>query len=115
MTPVDPAWPRLGQLVRERREALRISQGAAGVSVATWRKVEHAVDPPYRRSTLLAIERVLLWAPGSIDRILDGADPIDLDPRGVAPTSQSVEKRLDELEAEIRRLRERLRPRSEDH
>jgi transcriptional regulator with XRE-family HTH domain len=72
-----PAWPRLGRLVRERREALRISQGAAGLSASTWRKVEKAVDPPYRRSTLLAIAGALRWAPESIDRILAGGDPVE--------------------------------------
>jgi hypothetical protein len=52
-------WTGLGRAVRERREALRISQGAAGISVSTWHKVEHAIDPPYRRATLLGIAEAL--------------------------------------------------------
>jgi transcriptional regulator with XRE-family HTH domain len=102
-------WTRLGRLARERREALRLSQGAAGVSASTWRKVEHAVEPPYRRATLLAIAAALRWAPESIDLILAGGDPVELDARhGTAPTSQSIEERLDLLEDEIVRLRAQL-------
>jgi hypothetical protein len=106
-----PDWDRLGRAVKERREALRISQGAAGISASTWRKVEHAVEPPYRRATLLTIAAALGWTPDSIDRLLDGKDPLELDGtrHGPAPSNRSVEERLDQLEAEIVSLRDRLR------
>lgn len=101
-------WQLLGRRVRERREALRLSQGAAGISASTWRKVEHASEPPYRRSTLLAIAQVLRWTPESIDLVLGGGEPVEATPHDVAPTSSSVEDRLDALEAQVRRLRRQL-------
>jgi transcriptional regulator with XRE-family HTH domain len=94
-------WARLGRAIRERRETLRISQGAAGVSASTWRKVEKAVDPPYRRSTLLGIAQALRWQPESIDRILAGGEPVEY-------VTETAEEQVTALLAELAAARARL-------
>jgi hypothetical protein len=102
-------WQRLGRRVRERREALHVLQGAGGVSVSTWRKVEKAVDPPYLASTLEGIAAALRWKPESIQRILDGGEPIELAPDEVPPDPQQhLEDRLAMLEAAVMTLIRRI-------
>jgi hypothetical protein len=66
----------LGRAVRERREALRISQGAAGISVSTWRTVEHAIDRPIGAPRCWASPRRCGWTPDSIDLVLAGCEPV---------------------------------------
>ena len=72
-------WERLGEAVRKRREQLRLAQGEKPPSSATWRKVEHAIDPPYARRSLLAICDALRWHEDSIGRLLEGGEPRLLD------------------------------------
>lgn len=96
-----PDWARLGRAVRARREALGLRQGDGGVSPATWRKVERAVDPPFLPATLRRIERALGWEPGSADRVLAGGDPI--------PTPANDTERIDQLIEAFDELSERFR------
>lgn len=74
------------------------------MSQATWRKIEKAVDPPYRRSTLIAIAQALRWTEDSIDRLLDGGEPT-LVPDGTQP---DVIGRLDRLETRMDDLAQRF-------
>lgn len=77
--PAGEDWSRLGAHVRARRHELGVTQDASGgPSKATWYKVENAVSPPFRQSTLRSIERVLGWMPGSVERILDGGEPEEM-------------------------------------
>lgn len=95
-------WLRLGNAVRRRRNHLRISQGAGDVSPATWRKIEKAVDPPYRDSTLIAICRTLQWTPDSFERILAGEEPIDASAEPEpSRRERNLEQRIADLEAEV--------------
>jgi hypothetical protein len=50
-------------------------QAAGGPSVATIRNIEGAHQTGYRREVLGRLEQALRWAPGSVQRILDGGDP----------------------------------------
>lgn len=101
-------WLRLGQTVRERREHLRLPQGAGGISAATWRKVEKAVDPPYAPRTVRAICEALQWTPDSFDSVLAGHEPTELDswPAPVGPSA--LEQAYEELAAEVRALRDEV-------
>jgi transcriptional regulator with XRE-family HTH domain len=79
----DWNWLRLGQAVRARRRALRLSQAElgenAGVHEGTIRNLERgreAADLP--RSTK-DVERALGWAAGSFESVLEGGDPILLE------------------------------------
>jgi transcriptional regulator with XRE-family HTH domain len=109
-------WTRVGQYVRRRREDKGLTQQEAtvasdgGVSVATWRNIETATNPPFRRSSLLAVCRVLDWTSDSIDRILRGEEPED-DESGEDypelaqfPDLQAAMRRIDRQEARIRDL-----------
>jgi hypothetical protein len=111
----DGAWARVGKAVKARREALGLPQGVGGVSSATWRKVEGAIDPPYRPATLAKIARALDWQADAFDRLLAGKEPaITEAPETYTFTAEQVEalfnrvhgvvKRLDALEAIVHEL-----------
>lgn len=74
-----PEWERLAAAVRQRREDLGgLSQAQvahdAGLSVATWGKVENAKDSVKPR-TLRRIDVGLQWPPGTAQAILRGVNP----------------------------------------
>lgn len=96
-------WERAGESVRRRREQLGLAQGERPPSQATWRKVEHGIDPPYRRATVTALCRSLGWTEDSYDRLLAGDDPIVVDaPTGVEPTLLAAVIDLTEAVRELR-------------
>lgn len=86
-------WRRqVGQHIQARREAKRLSiraaAKAAGFSEGLWRQLEsgrRVVDKDVVRTvspkaaTAAAACAALGWTPDSIDRLLDGNDPIPLD------------------------------------
>lgn len=73
------AAQRLGRLVRQRRKQLGMTQAdiqaAHGPSTATLRLIENGRHIDFRASTSDPLERILGWAPGSINSILAGGDP----------------------------------------
>ena len=80
------AWSRAGEAVRDRREALGLTQEAAvsqgravgfSISTATWRAVETGKRDRYRGSSLVAICWVLGWEPDGIKRLLVGDEPVE--------------------------------------
>lgn len=76
------SWHLVAERVRARRKELRLTQQEAsqkagsGVSLAVWNALENGRQDAYRPSTLAAVCRALNWSVDSIDRILDGKDPI---------------------------------------
>lgn len=81
MVIVTAAWDRLGALVRRRREALGLSvkDATAGrkISDTTWLKLEGG--EPILRAKLAQVPPAIRWTPDSPDRVLAGADPLELD------------------------------------
>ena len=75
-------WPRLGRYVKERREALRLTQqdvaALGGPSVATIRNIEAATNGSYRGRTYSQLEEVLKWTRGSVETVLSGGNPTPL-------------------------------------
>lgn len=73
---------RLGRLIRERRKSLNLTQAdiqaAGGPSTATLRLIEGGKHTDFRSSTSQPLEKVLQWAPGSIDQILGGGEATPL-------------------------------------
>jgi len=74
-------WDRLAGAIRERRQALGMTQqqlaDAAGVTRTTIKNLEGARQPTKRLpSSTAAVEQALGWAPGSIRIVLDGGNPI---------------------------------------
>lgn len=69
---------RLAQLIKERRQELRLSvhQAArrAGVARNTWDAAERGLHPLAELSTL-RVEAALQWTPGSIREVLHGGGP----------------------------------------
>lgn len=74
----DESWARLGDAIRRRRVALRLTQedlaDKAGVSVNTIRNLEQGRRA--RELTLPRITDALGWVGGSYFLILDGGDPL---------------------------------------
>lgn len=85
----------LRQHVATRRKQLQLSivaaAAAAGINRATWSALEQGTRDT-ESYTYGGVERALNWAPGSIDRILDGGEPVLLD-----ASRQDVGARLTEI------------------
>ncbi|NEW42771.1 helix-turn-helix domain-containing protein [Nocardia cyriacigeorgica] len=84
---MEDKWPRLGRLIRERRDELRLTQSQVqergGPSPALVRKVETGKAESMSRSKRRDLERALEWRIGSVDDILRGGDP--------APASEPID------------------------
>lgn len=76
------AWVRLGRAVRSARGRIGPSgwtqqqlADALGVTVKTINTLEAGRARGMRANTKAALEDVLGWLPGEVDRVLDGAEP----------------------------------------
>lgn len=85
MTQQQERWQAVGRAIVARREQYRWQQAdlvrASGVNDLTLRCLERgeiSVKGP-RLATRQKLEDALNWARGSIDRILDGLEPVELD------------------------------------
>lgn len=71
----------VGAIVKARRLELQMTPSdlcqAAQIDPKTLQKLEEGVRVPQHR-TRLKIEPALNWAPGSLDKVLDGGDPIPI-------------------------------------
>jgi transcriptional regulator with XRE-family HTH domain len=72
-------WSRLGQLIKERRVDLGLTQAevssAGGPSPATLYLLEHGRREYYRPQILRRLERALNWRAGSVNKVLTGDQP----------------------------------------
>jgi transcriptional regulator with XRE-family HTH domain len=72
-------WSRLGQLIKERRVDLGLTQAevssAGGPSPATLYLLEHGRREFYRPQILRRLERALNWRAGSVNKVLTGDQP----------------------------------------
>lgn len=78
--PHDDQHRRLGELIRKRRLQLGLSMRAAAIAAGVNRTTWATAETGGRRTTehlLPGIERTLRWAPGSIDLVLAGGNPVD--------------------------------------
>jgi transcriptional regulator with XRE-family HTH domain len=75
----SPDMAVLGRQVRERRLRLGLTQAqaadACSVSLRTFARIERGHGPALRDMTLASLDRGLLWADGSAQRVLDGGAP----------------------------------------
>jgi hypothetical protein len=78
---VTTAWERLGSLVRNRRETLGLSvkDATSGrkISDTTWSKLESGEE--ISAPKLAQVPPAIRWTSDSPRRVLDGAEPIELD------------------------------------
>ena len=116
-----PAHIRLGELIRQRREAMGIytmveAARRSGLTRETWAKVERGESA--KAVTYRKIEDLLNWMPGSCGSVLAGGEPhgelINPAEPEMSPTSDdldAVEALLEQAMAELNRLkRERQKP-----
>lgn len=107
----DSRWQRVGQQVRSRRLALRLTQfqlaTAAATSEPTVRALERGRRVSYMQSTITGVCAALGWTADSIDRLLRGDQPLEV----VGITGQfrpaadpEVLRRLEAIEAQLAQL-----------
>lgn len=105
------AQARLADLIEKRRLQMGLSTSAAArearIDRATWSSAEKGAR--LRDYNLTAIERVLRWAPGSIEEILVGGDPVLLAEGEVYDEEMAIIDRAPVSEAAKERMRDRLR------
>jgi hypothetical protein len=78
-------WARLGRLLMERRARLDPSYAvrktfveAVGLNAGLIRDIETRQRDTFTPSSLAAVEQAYRWAPGSVQRVLAGGDPVEL-------------------------------------
>lgn len=120
-------WQRLAALLSDRRTRLdpqyksRLKFAAdTGLNERLIADLENARRSSYRSTTLGAVETAYRWAPGSIDRVLEGGDPAEvvvvtgtagvITTRASAGQIQAEDQPADGLEAALRELARRLSP-----
>lgn len=93
--PDERHWQQLATYVTQRRTQLRLTQAqvqaAGGPSAATVRLIESAGQTSYRPAVLAALESALRWPEGTIERILNGGEPIASPPRHAPPDREDLE------------------------
>lgn len=101
----DKDWIRAGEAIQARREEVgyrtQESLAAALGSTVKWvNNIENARHAPYRKTYVHQLERLLKWDRGSVDRILDGGEPVEL-PVPAPKESPLTRKGSAQLVAEI--------------
>lgn len=82
----SPRWERLGTVVTAERvrrgyRSLASFASSTGLSTSTLDSIEHGRKTSYDPSTIASLEHALGWQAGSIERVLNGLDPLpDSDP-----------------------------------
>jgi hypothetical protein len=82
----SPRWERLGTLVTAERvrrghRSLAAFAASTGLSTSTLDSIEHGRKTSYDPSTVAALEHALGWQAGSVERVLNGLEPLpDSDP-----------------------------------
>ncbi|MCY0928371.1 hypothetical protein OTB20_19640 [Streptomyces sp. H27-H1] len=81
MAPRD--FDRLADSARKRRAVLGlalndINAKAGDIAKRTWQRVEKALE--IRETNYVKIDRLLQWAPGSCITVLEGGEPVPVDP-----------------------------------
>lgn len=99
---------RIGAHVVKRREQMRLSQAdlerASGLSDLTIRRIETGQPIEFRNQTWNKLCDALRWTPESIDLIVDGQEPVVLEPSLPADPLRDLRRRLEELEADVKFL-----------
>jgi hypothetical protein len=105
MAPSDLDLERLAAAARKRRKNLGlalndINAKGGGTSKKTWQRVENALA--IRETNYMKIDGLLNWASGSCLAILEGGDPVPVDPSMAEPGTVISELSPDRKDAEAR-------------
>jgi hypothetical protein len=100
-----PDFDRLAKEARSRRAALALALNdgnakMAEISKHTWQRVEKGM--PLRETNYVKIDNLLMWAPGSCLRVLEGGDPVPIDDIAGAPSVQKSPVPREAVEGEAR-------------
>lgn len=106
----DPRWVSFGEIVRNRRHALGLSQHEltlrGGPSAATVRYMENAQAGPFSGKTITDTEKALGWSDGDFLRVLlTGVEPTIVENEatnvvGIEESIAGIHRKLDELAAD---------------
>lgn len=108
-------WAAVADAVASRRTALGYSSQRAFAeahpfSERTVSAIESHERHSYARATISHLERALRWAPGSVDRVLGGGDPIEQPPETSPPLPTQGEPLWDSRSAADQAARAENRP-----
>jgi hypothetical protein len=110
---MDGNWKLLAEHAARRRAELGLSQIEVAhrgpLSLDRVQSIEGAKSARYRLGTLLALERALDWAEGSVEAVLAGGDPAPVTPhvrgsqlrRQVPAPPADEEERMRQIEAKF--------------
>ncbi|MCX5336912.1 hypothetical protein [Streptomyces sp. NBC_00140] len=98
-------YERLAKEARARRAALSIALNdgnakMAEISKGTWQRVERALE--IRETNYVKIDNLLMWAPGSCIRVLEGGEPVEVDAMTGLPDVQTSQLPPEVREGEAR-------------
>jgi transcriptional regulator with XRE-family HTH domain len=111
----DPeAWERVGRRVYARRRyeldltAQEVVERAGrGLSLGVLSQIENSRKDSYTERTLIALCRALEWAPDSIQRMLNGGEPVAAAPAS-ARADVTPEEMVEDLQRRVRVLEEEI-------
>jgi transcriptional regulator with XRE-family HTH domain len=105
----DPdAWERVAERVRIRRESLGLKvRDLAEPSASTWSILENGHKTTYLASKMRAVCRSLRWTEDSVERLLEGLEPVEAEP-SVAVELAEVLARFEAIESRLSRIEARL-------
>lgn len=96
-------WSVARDRIQQRMAELRLSPAdlarASGLSEKHVRRLINGDGTEPRHQTMWAMCDALQWTPDSIDRILDGEDPLDADHSGELSRLDQLDGRMQEMEA----------------
>jgi hypothetical protein len=105
---------RIAAIIRARRievglDTIQALVDATGLTRQGLQPLLRGEVKGYQDRLKIPVCRALGWTPDSIDRLLAGDDPIELDEDEHVAPEKSLVSRLDELETEVQRLDRVLR------
>jgi transcriptional regulator with XRE-family HTH domain len=106
MHDLDQRWHRVGSAVQARMDALGMNQkdvaDASGISPETLRPIRQGTPGNYSAKTKVKIARALGWSSDSIDAILAGEEPVEVEMTNQPDVAAAVA----ELRVEVLTLQE---------
>jgi hypothetical protein len=105
--------PGMAEAIEKRRIELQLSPGdfaaAAGLTRQGAGNVRRGVRRQYQDKVKIGVARALKWRADAIDRLLDGEQPVPLEPGPAEPADRdAVFEALERLQAELDMLREKV-------
>jgi hypothetical protein len=110
-------WERVARALRDARGPATqddcVTRAESGITKAVWSKLENARAESYKERTIRAACRGVGWTPDSIQRIIEGGDPVPVttevrESTGTLSSADVLQQEMESLRQEMRELRRAL-------